>query len=235
MSLSDELYTDALHFQNERKAIVDKYEATLKDLENKKGSVYYTEQRKKAEAEKTAALNDTTDKYRGFIVNDLKRMKETNSKRGVAAPSEEEIRIITALKAREKVSDRELELIANSVRDNALCLAVVGEVAQKQGYMRNFSSLYEGTDYPVETTDATIDSIDHEIADFLKYDTKDAARIAAEYDARMHGIKIDYSELPKRDLFDSKEAFYSQMGGLKGNNLKLFCAAVDGTEKTTEA
>lgn len=223
---SQELYEDALNFQNERKEVTDAYEKTLADLEDKKGSRYYTDTLAKAKTTRDEALKALQTKYGEYMDSDLKKMQEANGKRGVVAPTEEELRIVNALKMRDSITESELSLIANSLKHNAMCLEIVQEVANKNGILRNYSSRYEGNEAPVQYVDDELKGLAHELRDFLQYDTTKPARIAAEYTARHYGGEPQ--PITKRPLFDTKEGFYGDMTGMKGDNLTAFCNAVDG-------
>lgn len=228
--LSDELYNDCLHFQAERKSVIDAYEKTVSDLEDKKGSRFYTEELTKAKNTRDEALNALKSKYGGFIDSDIKNMREVNGKRGIEAPNEEDVRTLEALKMRDTITEPELSLIANSLKGNALALSVVQEVALKNGIMRNYNSLYEGATAPVQYVEETLNSCMKWIRDFLNSDEAYAARIARDSHARLYGLTGDEAPLPKRPLFDTKEAFYNDIIGISGDSFKAFCNAVDGGE-----
>ena len=68
------------------------------------------------------------------------------------------------------------------------------------------------------------------LPDFMEHDTKRAARLAAEHNARMYGTTGNERPLPKRELFDNKADCYAEFthGMLSGDALTAFCAAVDG-------
>lgn len=233
LKASEELYEDALHFQNERKEVMDAYEKTIADLQDKKGSTYYTKTLAVAKSTRDNALKELRAKYGEYINNDLKRMQETNNKRGTAAPTDDELRTLNALKMREHITESELSLIANSVKHNALALSVVQEVANKNGILRNYSARYDGKEMPPEYVNDDISGLTNELKEFLQYDTRHAARLAAEYNARHAGVPVP-ENLPKRNLFTTKEQFYADIGGIKGNNLEKFCNAVDGETSTEQ-
>jgi len=241
MNNSENLYYHAKKYQDERKAIVDNFEKRMKALEDTKGSKYYVDEKKKAEKERDNALNTLKAEYRGGFDSILKEMRNVSESRGATPPTDEELRIIQALKLKDKVTEAELDRIANAVKNNGLCLSVVQDVASKNGIVRNYVSLCTEKTMPAVGVEECIKSLTSGIKDFIDYDTSRAARLAREAHERMYG-KIDedtpvesvlggarsgYVPVTKRQLFDTKEGFYSIVGGIKGATLAAFTASVD--------
>ena len=56
MTNSELFYRKSLDFQNRRKAIVDEYEKRIADLQDMKGSKYFTTETEKAVAKRDAEL-----------------------------------------------------------------------------------------------------------------------------------------------------------------------------------
>lgn len=225
---TDLLFSRMKQYQDKRKAVMDEYEKRLEWLEDKKGSEYYTEEEKIARDKRDEDLQTLRGEYDESARTAIKAMKEANSKRPAAAPTEEELRIVQALKLRDSVTEEELSMIANSVRGNGLCLDIVQDVAKKNNIMRNYRSICEENRLSPSFVTDKLDYLESNVFDFLAHDTPRAARLAAEHYERYYGNKTDERDLPKRPLFDSKEDFFRQTAGLDGDTLSRFMEAVDG-------
>ena len=125
MTNSDRFYQAASNFQSERKSIVDKYEKKMAELKRMEGSEYYKEESKKAEDDKKKSLDSLIASYRDSMKTCMSDMKRTNSKRMLAAPSEEQLRLLTVLKMKEVLTQEEVLAAANSFSDNSVCLSVL--------------------------------------------------------------------------------------------------------------
>lgn len=226
MNNSENLFFHAKKYQDERKKIIDAYEARLSSLKEMKGSKYYQDETKKAEEARDSALNSLKADYSGGFDSILKEMRTVSESRGATPPTEAELRLIQALKLKETATQAELDRIANAVKGNGLCLSVVQDIAKKNGILRNYLSLCTEKVMPAAGVEECIKTLGKEIKDFLESDTSKAARINREYHERHYG-KADGPELPKRPLFDTKESFYSVLMNMKGETLSSFCNSVD--------
>lgn len=219
---SDLFYSRAAEYQTKRKDIVDDYEKKLARLESYKGSKGYDDDVAKATKEKDAAIEALKSEYSGYFDIAINAMREANSGRGVTPPSADQLAILQALKLRDSVSQKELDRAANSCKDNAMSIAVINEIAKKNGYIRGYHS--ESGELAVEAVDRTIDGLKSSLRDFMDYDTPRAARVARDHHAALYGADPNAQPLPKRKLFETKAEFY----GMSGDDLTAFCNAVDG-------
>ena len=227
---SDLFYNRAKEYQSKRKDIMDTYESTLAKLEKAKGSQLYTEETKKAAKTRDAALQALQSEYREYFRISLDAMADANGKRGIAAPTADQLSILQALKMRDNVSQRELDRAANSCKDNPLAISVINEIAKKNGFLRGYHT--ETGEMSVEDADKTIESLRGGLNDFLQHDTSRAARAAAEHNARMYGTTGNERPLAKRPLFEDKASCFNQLlpFGMSEATYNGFCAAVDGDE-----
>ena len=241
MNNSENLFFHAKKYQDERKAIMDAYDNRIANLEDARGSKLYDKESKKAAEERDNALASLKAEYSGGFDSILKEMRNASDSRGETPPTEEELRIVQALKLKEKTTQAELDRIANAVKNNGLCLSVVQDVANKNGIVRNYLSLCTEKAMPAAGVQDCLKILTKGIKDFMNYDTKHIARVARETQERHYG-KLDqlppaektlsgwtsgYTPVPKRPLFDTKEAFFSIIMNLKGEELAAFCASVD--------
>ena len=220
---TDFLYSSVKTFQDKRRPIMDTYEKRIRELKGTEGSLFYTEESKKAASQRDAALatlkREASDKMNAAI----KLMRSKNHARTIAAPTEEELRTIQALKLRENITEDELTQIANSVSDNPICIGIVQEIARNNGIHKNYSSLC-GNTLTIEAADRIINELVSTLNDFMEHDTTKASRHLAERQEALYG-NIN-TPLRKRELFDTKEACFENMG-IGSEELKALCAAVD--------
>lgn len=252
MNNTRNLYTKAKEYQDKRKAIVDAYEGRLASLERMKGSQYYEEEAKKAEAERDTAVSALKEEYSPAFEAIMGEMLAAAGRREAQAPTAEELRIVQALKLRdyksmrnvnEEILTEELSHIARAVKGNAMCLSIVQDVARENGIHTDFTSMYTGSNMPIETVKRCMSAISGILTDFMDHDTKYASRIAREAHEKRFG-KMDegnkpeevrfglgraagYTPLPKRELFNTQEEFYSSLFNMKDATYANFSAAVN--------
>lgn len=241
MKNSENLFFHAKKYQDERKAIIEAYEKKIASLEDAKGSKLYEKESKKAAEDRDNALTSLKAEYSGGFNSILKEMRNASDTRGATPPTEEELRLVQALKLKETATQAELDRIANAVKGNGLCLSIVQDVAKKNGVMRNYISLCTEKAMPAAGVDECLKSLVNGIKDFMESDISKAARLYKEQHERLYG-KMDESKAPervmggymagytppaKRPLFDTKEGFYSVIMNLKGEELTAFCNSVD--------
>lgn len=229
---SDVLFKKLLEFQNQRKEIVDNYDNRRANLERAKGSQYYTDELRKAEDTKNAALDALKAECRPIFDQTLQSMSEANRARGMTPPTDDELRLLQLLKMKEHISETEFEAAANTLKGNPACLSVLTEIAHKQGIMRGYTSYAATKEMPVDAVANVIEGLTASIRDFMEHDTPKAARLYIEHHAERYGIDPNAAPPPKRPLFTDKGGCYRQIANLYDDALTAFCRAVDGGEST---
>lgn len=229
MTNTENFYMMAHEFQNKRERITNAYETRMRAIASTKGSEYFETESKKATKERDTSLKALRKEYANNLSAALKAMSEMNSRRAIAAPTADELAIVQALKLRDSVSVQELERAANAVCHSELCLAALQEISHNMGYFgHNFMSRFESSEMPVTTVNQHIDALGKATQDFLEYDTKKSARLAADFYAAHYGTPENQPPLAKRKMFESKSECYAELIGISGSDLNAFCAAVDG-------
>ncbi|MEE3451133.1 MAG: hypothetical protein VZR27_10675 [Acutalibacteraceae bacterium] len=228
MTNSELFFTKAYGFQNRRAEITSEYEARMEAIATAKGSEFYQTESEKAVKKRDQALKDLKKEYADSINITLEAMQKTNNKRGIAAPTEEELRITQALKLRDSVTVEELDRVANALSHSEICLAVVQEIAHANGiFGHNYLARLDSGEMPVQTVNAHIKALAKATQDFLEHDTRRSARLAANYHAAHYGNFENEPPLAKRKMFETKESCYLEFLGIGGKDLKSFCNAVD--------
>ena len=223
---SEIFFKAAKTFQDERKHINEEYEQALKDLENKRGSEYYKAETARLKEERDSRLSALKQDSGSTMLNAIEAMRKTAAQRATVAPTDEQLRVLQVLRMRETVSEKELTEAAQCLKNCPLGLSVIQEIAGKNGVIRNFKRFYKGDKMPSEFASSALDTLEYETKDFLAYDTKRTARIAAQYQSNRYG-QDESRPLPKRPLFDEKKACFQELG-ISLDNVDKFLAAVDG-------
>jgi len=232
---SELFFIKAKDFQNKRKEIMDTYETRAAQLEDARGSKYFTDEMKKATDARDAALSELKSEYKESFRIALDGMSKANSGRGTTPPTQEQLAILQVLQMRGVVDEpqraafqKDLDRAANTCADNAMCISVLNDIARKNGFLRGYHSTAK--EMSVDDADRMIKDLQAALPDFMEHDTSRAARLAQNYYAQHYGVTGNERPLPKRPLFDSKADCYAEFthGLLSGETLTAFCAAVDG-------
>ena len=229
MTNSGKYYTLINEFQTKRMAAYDRYDREMAELKRYEGSEYYRTESQAAADRRDGTLTELQNEYRGKIGEVLKSMREANTRREMKPPTDAELRLLQLLKMKDHLDVAELEAAARSLSGNATCLEVLGELARQNGYSKGFGHYGDSRTLGVESTANIIATIANSTEDFLRHDTKRAARIAAEYRQRNYG-NVPNAPLPKRRMITSKEQCFEEMGMLNADTMETFFNTVDGTE-----
>lgn len=235
ISNTDLFYARAKTYQERRAAIVSSYDTRMKALERTKGSVYYTDECKKAAAAKEQNLTALKAEYWEYFNIAFKAMREANAGRSMTPPTEAELRTLQLLKMRDKPTEAELDAAAKTLKGNVMCLSILTEISHSAGYLKSYEKYAETKEMSITTAEGTIDGLYKAVRDFMDYDTTKAARISREAHERQYGLtEADKNrELPKRPLFETKAECFEIIAGLSGDRLEAFKNAVDVKEKET--
>lgn len=225
---SELFFIKAKDFQNKRKEIMDTYETRAAQLEDARGSKYFDDEMKKATETRDSALSALKGEYAEYFRISLDAMAKANGSRGMTPPTDEELRLVQLLKMKDSVTEQELDAAANTLKGNTTCLAILTEIAHKQGFLRGYMSYSDSKEMPTDTAADTVKGLHSSIREFMEYDTPRAARVARQHHEQLYGAVPDAPALPKRPLFDSKTECYKELAGLSGDALTAFCKAVDG-------
>lgn len=227
MKNTDLFYSLAKEYQDKRGQVMQSFENRSEQLSQMRGSRYFDTEMTKATNEKDAALTSLKREYSERFGAVLSSMDKANRQRKLTPPTEEELRLISLLKMKDKLTEQELDAAANMLKGNSTCLAVLTEIAHKQGYLRGYMNCSDNAEMPAESVKTLIDSLNSSVRDFMEFDTSRAARTARKYHERLYGVSENAPELPKRALFNTKDECFRELSGLSDKNLEAFCNAVD--------
>lgn len=222
---TEAFYARAKQFQDKRTALVSEYERKLKSLKKYQGSSGYEEDMKKLKKEHTEALTALQNEYRQSLRTILKGMSEAVGRRKVNPPTNDQLNLIHLLKLRNKVTEEELDRVAEMVKDNGVAMGVIQEIAQANGIVRNYQSMCK--EMSSSYAQKVINGMSKGLEDWLLYDTKKSGRLAEKFYSDRYGVTLE-KDLPKRALFEDVAGCFEEIAGLDQEELKLFSEAVDG-------
>lgn len=156
----------------------------------------------------------------------IKDMLNAASARKLRPLDDEQLRIVQALKLRDKVSADELIQAGAAMEGNISGLAILQEIAQKSGVTHNFIADAHGI--AGETLNQAIREMKQRCYGIINSDGANRAqRLAAEYHARHYGPgTVDTDNLAPMQPFRDEDDFLSRML-MSGVNANDFADAVN--------
>ena len=191
-----------------------------------KGSQMFVDEMEKAKQKRDKAIADAQFIARQQIRTTLEAMAEKADKIKLMAPTEEQIRILTLLSMKEKVTAAELKGAANAMEGNAAALSLVDELARKNEIPHSsYATSPSVTVYDPQSARQTIKFLGEECYSIINNPSgaSRARLIAAERNQRMYGIDFDPFDFPEAEGFKDELDFYEKMGV----PLSAFSSAVD--------
>lgn len=229
MKKIDRLFSIIKDFQDERETLRLNHEQAIVSLEQHKGSEYYTRRLKEENQAYSDGLEAAKTKAADALRPVLLTMDEALSKRKVAAPSEEVLRLLTAAKMREHLTRDELDMLANSCEGNGLALDVIGDLARQNGFsaLRYLSMASNGLS--TAAAQSMLDELRDGVHSFLKSDISRPAAAMMKR-AALLGQAVDADNLPRRAHFDSVDACMFEVCRWSQDAVRAFSDAVEGEQ-----
>lgn len=222
MARTRDYFQTAMSFRESLKAINADHKKKLDRLEAYKGSRGYNDDVAKAEKERKEKIAALQSEYRTKFDSILRGMRETALSRPMAAPSQEQLNLLSALRMRKKVSSDELRQAARTLESSPLALSVLDDIAHDQGHL--------GMTFGRETTETIVKHIDSlrtsagRICRMEKTDDRvDMARRASVFQPDHDDQAIELFRVD-RD-FSCAEDCLAYLGGV--TDYKSFSEAVD--------
>lgn len=226
ISNTEAFYKVAKKFQDTRAKMVSEYDGKIKSMEPYKGSSGYDKEVAALKEKHEEGLKALQDKSRKELWIIMDGMDKAIDKRRINPPTNEQLNLIHLLKMREKVTEEELDRVAEMVRDNGIALGIVQEVAHENDIVKNYTSLC--TEMSSQMAHDVIKGMRAGLEDWILYDTGKAGRLANKYHKELYGTPERV--LPKRPMFSTEEDCFMELAGLSPEHLKLFSKIVNAQE-----
>lgn len=218
-------YNKAMEYQTKRGKLVDEHEKKVKQMEPYKGSQGYDDYMEEYEKKFDAEYATLQSEYERSLNTILDGMEHNINKRGMKAPTAEQVNLINMLKMKENITEQDCDRVANMVSDNPIALDVVQEVAHKHGISKPYASMCKEMSNKAATN--VVNGIRHDLNDWIKFDTSYASRYFSDHYTKMYGDD-GQNHLFKRKPFEDEDGCYKELAGISGDQLKLFADAVNG-------
>jgi hypothetical protein len=235
MKNTEYLYTAMNNFRKEQIHNREVYMGKKKNLDRYKGSSGYADDLKKIQKERDDANAAARAKYKETVDNAISCMRNANRKRKCTAPTEEQLRLLTAAKMLQKPSVGLLDSIANSMDGNAIGLAVLQDIAttayqNDDNVLKKFHPNYAAmasTELTVPAADDAIKSLASTCERIMTGSGVSRVReLGLKRNKEMYGMDYDPDDYPQEPEYSSEKDFYDRE--LKWTDYALFAAAVNG-------
>lgn len=226
MSKNDRLYSILKTFQDERESLRLTRERSLAELEEHNGSAYFSRRVAEVNQGYSTELASTQEKASESLRSVFDSMEQALSKRKIAAPSEEVLRLLTAAKMRDRLTRDELDAIANSCDGCGIALDVVADLARANGFsgMRYLSM---ASNLSNAAAQSMLDELRDGVNSFLKSDIARPAAAMMKRNALLGRQAVDSESLPRRALFDSVDSCMFEVCRWSQDTIKAFSEAVE--------
>lgn len=155
-------------FRRDMKAAYDRYDADMKGIERYKGSAGYGEEKARLDAklkEKTDALKTEYDGYFQSVLHDLKNKIDHV---GLAAPTNDQLNLLTLMKLQPTISKSSLTLAIRTLANSPLALDALNNIAKEKG--QRFWPLEGNTRYcSLDAANEIYNTLNSFVADFVHY------------------------------------------------------------------
>lgn len=224
MRNSDLFFSVAKSFQDTRRSAWEAYQKRMSDLEPARGSQLYADESQRTQADFENACAALRAEAGKTLFTALEGMRTANARRGVTPPTPEDVALLQVLKMRENLTADEIVQAANSMTSPA-ALEALRELNYTRGFVNVQASTFDRGGMTISSVDGRLTEARRTVRDFLDHDTPLQARLYQEHAMHLHGMEV---EVPRRALFETKEACFQQLFGVSGQRYSDFVDAVDG-------
>lgn len=226
MSNTNTLYSAMKRYTDTMLAARAEYLETLEKYKKARGSQYFDEVKEAARKKRQSATESIKAETIAQVDASIAAMMTKANTRKLTPLTPDQLAICQAMKLRDKVGTDELIQAGNAMEGNLTGLAILQEVAQKNGVMHNFIADAKGI--AGETLTRCIRQVRDGCYRVINSDgaTK-AALTAAKYYARHYGNgQVDTETLPTMNPYTDEADFLSRMVST-GVNVADFTEAVN--------
>lgn len=224
MNNTELFYRQAKTFQDKRAAIKSKYSQERQKIEQYRGSQGFDDDMQQLNEKENAELAALVNESRPGMLAVLKSMNEAIGSRSMPAPTTEQTNLLNVLRMKSKVTEQDCQRVAEAVKDNALAVSVVSEIAREHGIVHSYD--YLCPEMSSKHAGEILATLKNELEDFLQYDTSRVSRLVQKHDMDFYGQSSN--RLTPRATFATQAEFYSTVG-LEGDTMRKFAEIVDAT------
>lgn len=234
MSRTFELYDAMNDFRKAQILNRKNYLAMKNSLDRYSGSAGYADDLRKIQEEREKANASARAACKAKIDPIFKAMHEANAKRGITAPSEESVRILTVVKMMKKPSKTFMDCVANSLGGNSLALVALDQIVRdawkddpdiSERWTPTYSTGRAAKELDPQAAAEAINGLQRTCNDILSSSGANRVREkAADRNSRVHGGRFDPDALPQEPEYMTEKDFYERECSA---DYSLFAAAVN--------
>lgn len=218
MSNTSKLYSAMKRYTDTMLAAREEYLGTMAKYETAKGSQFYEEQKQAARAKRIAATESIKVETAREVNAAINAMLAKADTRKLPPLTADQLGILQALKMRDRVGREELMMAGNAMEGNVTGLALIQELAQKNGIPHNF--LADAKGIAGETLTKAIRDMGRRCYEAMDSDgsarvneleTPRAAALARAYHERRYGPTKVEDRLPTMAPYADEADFMKRM------------------------
>lgn len=133
MRNSERFYSEITDFRNTLREINKKYAPEYDRLARFQDSEGYAEAKAQIDAKRKSEVDALRQSTQATIDGVVDAMQTTYRSRPASAPTDEQLRLLSMLKLREKLTEDELRQASNSLKDCPIGMECIHELARKNG------------------------------------------------------------------------------------------------------
>lgn len=237
MDITYTLFDALRSFDNSRRANREEYLSFLKRQERFKGSEGYNKDKAAAAAKRQQADDAARKEAAEKIDACIKQMRENVGKMALVPPTAEQVNILQVLNMRTSMTRQQLDMAAQAMDGNSLCLSALNDIADKHFPKTNvkgspMDSRYHSNymkyarDLGGEAVESYVNSIVSACKDILKSPVQNAIVEHARMQRNMYGTEFDIDSLPQRKELTSERGFFGDI--VPEEHYAKFMQAVNG-------
>ena len=206
------MYEAVDRYMHERAMARVEYRSTMMRIADAAGTPYFDQVKEEAEKKRAARVNAAQDRARAEVKTAVDAMVEKAEKIQMTPPTEEQLRILSLLNMRSKLTKGELDAAANSMTGNAAALSLLDELAEKHDVIASSYLALASGHLSTDVCKKAIRDVAfycREIIDDPIGSQPNAVRYA-NYRAQLYGETPDLDSLEPMPFFDDAESFYQK-------------------------
>lgn len=226
MQNTTRLYEAINRFMMERSEAREEFLVMKRRYAKAAGSEYYTETMNEARKKRESRVDAAQAAARQEMAEIAQAMTEKADSIAMNPPTDEQLRILSLLKMRDKLTKGELDAAANGMKDNAAALAMLDELAAKNEILTtSYIRLAEGK-LTADQSKNAIRSILSSCNQIIENRTgaNRAQAMQETYHAQIYGGNPDPDRFNQEPLFENEDSFYEKVSPVP---LNLLSNAVD--------
>ena len=207
------------------------YEKRMTEIQRFKGSAGYDAEQKKTMTQRLATVEAARAECEKVLVPAFTSMMEKNNARTVAAPSEEEIRLLQAVSMMTKPSLATLDSVSRAMK-SPLALAALDDIATRtndKGHPVTAYAARAADELAIDKGDEAIKVLRNKCTDILRnVSGANHTRLAsAQHNKKRYGVDYDADSFEREKPYTGESDFLQRELGTSADIVALFQNAVN--------